>query len=718
MSAGPFLHALRTGSPKAAEESPAAPTLPPVHSVVSATGREPLLVAQATDVPAGGAIWAPTGAQGKPIRLAQDPQLPPPAPSTPAVPAEIFQDALIDPKVAVDPLYGASGAGEPVNLLPGSASAEYRYFRQNLSGAIANTYTEQGVSVEARQETRSLGRFEARGTFTSADNEGPFGNPFDGGNYANLTQRDFALTDRWLMTNELGHLRARVPELLSQGYRIRLPEPLVQGLSSETRTADTTIRVAGGTLGTYQGRTFPVFSTAYSSGSAAGASASTRFNANWQGSVQYWQMNDADTTSGIRSFSTAAGSVRYAGSDQTSAQASVLWNDDGPFGMWLDGARRFGAWLNNAGLYRMDKDLTWIDRNAPVQNDIEGVYWRANTRSFRTSYSTGADWYRTNIANDSALPTRTNSYAFGNVGYTVDPTTNLGGFLSLGQDQVDGPGVNTSDFNVVVRGSGSRRFAVGTSTATLGVTNRSGDSPYMRNELNWDHYWNPASGFSTLRTGIAYIDQSRSTSDFTEVQLRGGFNWARNRVTTGLNAYYGNQTSPTIDSSRTTSVIANLGWHLAEAWRLGADFTYNHNALQVTNGAESRVTDKQVLVSVRYDAQWGRPESAIGLATGKLGRGAVRGLLFYDKNGNGLREPDEQGVPNVTISLDRGFNVETNASGEFSFDPVTSGQHEISVNVANIPLPWVIDENRRIWADVRPRETAIIEIPLIRIGPN
>jgi hypothetical protein len=164
--------------------------------------------------------------------------------------------------------------------------------------------------------------------------------------------------------------------------------------------------------------------------------------------------------------------------------------------------------------------------------------------------------------------------------------------------------------------------------------------------------------------------------------------------------------------------MASLGWQLADAWRVGADFTYNHNALQVTNGTESRVSDRQVLVSVRYDAAWGRPESTLGVTTGQQGRGTVRGILFYDKNGNNLRDPDERGVPNVTIYLDRGFSVETNANGEFSFDPVASGQHEISVNVANIPLPWVVDEQRRIWADVRLRETAVIEIPVIRIGPN
>jgi hypothetical protein len=625
---------------------------------------------------------------------------------------------LIDPAVPVDLPYGFVAPGMEAAILPGGASAEYRYFNQNTAGAVSNRYTEHGLTAEAHQDTRSFGRIEARGTFTSAENDGVFATGFDGGRYANLAQRDFALTGQWLMTNEVGHLRARVPELLSQGYRIRLPEPLLQGLSSETRTADTTVRVGGGTLGTYEGRTFPVFSTAYSSGSAAGASANTRINANWQGSAQFWQMNDADTFTGVRSFSSTAGSVRYTGADQTSTQANVLWNSDGALGLWLDGAKRVGAWLNNAGLYRMDRDLTWIDRNNPVLNDIEGIYWRGNTRSFRTSYSVGADWSRTNITDDATLPTRTTSYGFGNVGYLVDPTLNVSGFLLLGQDSVDGPGVETRDTNVTVRGSGSKRFAIGTSSFTLGVNNRSGDGAYTRTEANWDHYWNPIGNFSTVRAGIAYVEQTNSSSDFAETQLRGGLSWTWNRVTAGANAYLGYQTGDAVDSSRTTSLMASLGWQLADAWRVGADFTYNHNALQVTNGTESRVSDRQVLVSVRYDAAWGRPESTLGVTTGQQGRGTVRGILFYDKNGNNLRDPDERGVPNVTIYLDRGFSVETNANGEFSFDPVASGQHEISVNVANIPLPWVVDEQRRIWADVRLRETAVIEIPVIRIGPN
>lgn len=649
-----------------------------------------------------------------------EPQLLPPlATLTDPAPASAhYRDQLIDPSQPVDSALPTAPPGGVSPRLPGSASVEYRLFDERSKvDPSQRHYTEQGVAVAAQQETHGFGNFELHGVRTDVSRSDGLSN-FDGGAYLNVTQRDFALNDRWAMDNQFGHLRARVPQLLSQGYRIRLPEPLVKGMSSEIRDAETTVRVAGGTLGTYAGRTFPVFSTAFSSGSIAGVSASTRFDPNWEGSAQYWQVNNADTASGVRSFGSAAGSVRYVGGQQTSVQASILRNSEGALGLWFDGARRFGAWLNSAGVYRMDRDLTWIDRNNPVLSDIEGTYWRANTRSFRSSYSVGGDWYRTNIDNDPALATHNSTYGFGNIGYTIDPTLTLGGFFSLGQDTVDGSGAQARDSTVTVRGSGSKRFAAGTSTATLGLTDRSGDNPYTRIETNWDHQWNPIGRFSPVHAGIAYVEQSNSASDFTEVQVRGGFSWVRNHVTASVNAYLGNQTSDINGSGHTMSLTAGLRWNLARAWRLGADVTYNRNALQVTNGVESRVTDRQVLVSVRYDAAWGRPEPAVGLASGRLGRGAVRGILFYDKNGNGLREPDEPGVPNVTMYLDRGFSVETNANGEFNFEPVPSGQHEITVNVANIPLPWGLDENRKIWADVHPRETAVIEIPLTRIGPE
>jgi len=653
-----------------------------------------------------------------PIRLAQDPQLPPPAQAVVAEAADIYRDALIDPGTPVDPPFDAADAERRAGALPGAASAEYRYFSQKTSGDVSNTYTEKGMAVEARQDTLHMGRIEARAMYTSADNDGLFSNSFDGGQFANITQRDFALTDRWLMTNTLGDQRARVPNLLSQGYRIRLPEPTVRGVSSEARSGDTTFQVTGGTLGVLQGRTFPIFTTDFSSGSLTGASASTRLNPHWQASAQVLQMSDAQLALGKQDFSSAAGTVRYSGEEQTSLQASMLSNSDGPAGYWFDGTARAGALLNHLGYYRMDRDLAWIDRNNTILNDVQGIYWRGDTRTYRTSSSIGAEWSQSNVDHDNAAPTRTSTYAFGNRTYQWSPTFDIGGFLSIGRDEVDGGGIDTRNTTTTARGTAASRFTVGTSSWMLGVLNTSGSDTRTRYEGSWDHYWSPVGRFMGLRTGAAYYQQTNNDVDQSEWTARAGGTWNYNRLQAGLSANVGYLSGDTIESGRTTTVTAHLGWTIAQGWQAGADVTYNHNALEVSNGVESRITDRQIMLSLRYDMAWGREQFPVGYLNGKYGRGAIRGVLFYDKNGNGVRDPGEAGVPNVTVELDRGFSVQTNAQGEFNFNPVASGDHRISVNVANIPLPWSLDDRRPLTARVEPRQTAIVEIPLIQYGPN
>lgn len=656
--------------------------------------------------------------QVAPLRLAQDPQLPPPNTAAPAAAVVPYQDALIDPATPTDPPYDITAAERLADARPGAASAEYRYFNQRTTGDVSNKYTEQGVAIEARQDTSHYGRIDARAIYTSADNDGFFSNAFDGGQYANVTQRDFALTDRWLMTNELGDQRARIPGPLSQGYRIRLPEPTIRGASSEMRSGDTQFRVAGGDLGVLQGRTFPIFTTDFSSGSVVGASATTRLNPRWQASAQFLQMSDAATALGKEDFNSTAGTVRYDGEEQNSFQASLLSNNNGPKGYWLDGSARAGALLNHMGYYRMDRDLAWIDRNNTILNDVQGVYWRGDTRTYRTTSSIGAEWSQSNVDRDNASPTRTSEYFFGNRTYQWSPTLDIGGFLSAGRDEVDNSGIDTRNTTTTVRGTAAARFTSGTSSWMLGALDTSGTDSRTRYEGSWDHYWVPIGRFTGLRAGMAYYQQSNNDVDQSEWTARAGGSWNYDSLQAGLHTNFGYLSGDTIDRGRVTTVTALLGWSIAPGWQAGADLTYNHNALEVTNGVETRVTDRQIMFRVRYDTAWGREQFPVGYLNGKYGRGAIRGILFYDKNGNGLRDPGEAGVPNITIELDRGFSVQTNAQGEFSFNPVASGDHRLSVNVANIPLPWSLDDRRPIIARVEPRQTAIVEIPLIQYGPN
>lgn len=629
-----------------------------------------------------------------------------------------YLDPLIDPAVSTDPQLPVVSAQRAAGL-PGSASAEYRLFTQDTSGGADYRYREHGLATQLQQETASYGRFDLIAVLTGGDSDSPLPGSFTGGHYINLAQRDFALTSRLQMNTELGDIRARVPTLLSQGYYIRLPEPLVEGLSSEIRSARTSLRVTSGTLGTYQGRTFPVFTSDYSNGSATSLSGHHRINSEWQASLQLWDTNDVLTPTGTDSFSSMAGTVRYDRPDAGKAQVSVLHSSNGATGVWMDGEKRLARWQSNLGLYRMDPDLQWVDRNSTVLADTQGIYARTATRDQNSNTSLGMDWSQTNVDRNPLLSTRSSTNLFGNYYYQLTYDTSVNGYLGFSENRSSGAGVDLQDNTVTARGSASTRFATGTSAWQLGDAVRNGDNAYNRLDASWDYYWNTAAGFNGLRSGLSFAQQTGSINDFRQASVRAAANYSRNNANVGASLTYGYLDSDTIDSNRTASIVLSAGWRFATSWRLNADLTYNDNALVLTaTDRDTRVNDTQLLVSVRYDANWGRSMIPIGKSGGTYGYGSVRGVLFLDHNGNGVRDPGEPGAANVTIALDGGYTTETNGNGEFSFNPVPSGTHQLQVNVANVPLPWNLPDERAFDVMVNTREQSTLDIPLVSVRPN
>ncbi|MGE5241058.1 MAG: SdrD B-like domain-containing protein [Bacteroidota bacterium] len=651
------------------------------------------------------------------IQLAEAPQLPPPAPEAKAVRDE-YLDPLIDPSIGVDPKTALSSRERTGRSLPGLASIEYRYFDQNIHDGSGGVSIERGVAAQVQQDTENYGRFDMRAAFTNAGSSGIVSSDFNGGHYVNIAQRNFAVTDHWLMNNEIGDIRARSPELFTTSGYIRLPEPLIEGASAELRSPDAVFRVSGGTLGTYQGRTFPVFSTDFSNGSAASVGVSYRLAPQWQAAAQTWQTRNALTVTGADSHGSTAAAVRFDGRDSGKAQLSVLGSDSGAHGVWMDGEKRFAGWLHNLSLYRMDPNLQWVDRNTAVLSDMQGASWRTSTRSVNTYTVLGADTSENNLDHNPATATTRFASVYGNVGYQVSDALSLTGYLLRGGQSTSGAGMDTQDSITTAQGGVSKRFSSGTSSWLLGATNRSGDSGYKRTDASWDHYWNAQGGFNSLHGGVLYSRQTGSTNDFTEASVRGGAGWSLNRLNVSGSATFGKLTSNLIDSNHSSSLIFSLGWRLADAWRLGADLSYSQNLLTTTVAGELRVTDRQLMLSLRYDAGWGRSQSPVGHVNGTYGRGAIRGALFLDRNNNGVRDPGEPGVAGVTIYLDRGFSVETDANGGFSFDAVASGAHVVRFNTANVPLPWEPRDEKPLDVTVHTRETAVVEIPLVNLRPN
>lgn len=629
-----------------------------------------------------------------------------------------YLDPLIDPAVSVDPPLSMLSAQRAARL-PGFANAEYRLLTQNTSDSVNYRYREHGVATQLQQETTSYGRFDFIAALTNGEIDNPLPGRSTGGHFINLAQRDFALTNHLQMDTELGDIRARVPTLLTQGYFIRLPEPLIEGLSSEIRSKDTSLRVTSGKLGTYQGRTFPVFTSDYSNGSATSLSGNFRINPQWLTSLQLWDANNVLTATGTDSFTSMAGTLRYVSPDSSKAQLSVLHSSSGATGFWLDGEKRFIGWRYNLGLYRMDPNLQWVDRNTAVLTDTQGIYARTATRDQNSSTSLGMDWTQTNVDSNPLLSTRTSAILFGNYNYQLTYSTSVNGYLGLGDSRASGAGVDVHDTSVTARGSTSTRYSTGTSAWLLGDSVRSGSNAYNRLDASWDYYWNTTAGFSGLRNGLSFAQQTGSINDFRQASVRAAGNYSRNNGNVGASVTYGYLNSDTIDSNRSTSVVLSMGLRFAANWRMNADLTYNDNALFINSvNTETRISDTQLLVSLRYDANWGRSIIPMGKTNGAYGYGNVRGVLFLDQNGNGVRDAGEPGVPNVTIALDGGYTTETNGNGEFSFNPVPSGTHQLQVNVANVPLPWNLPQERPFDVNVNAREQSTLDIPLVSMRPN
>jgi hypothetical protein len=638
-----------------------------------------------------------------------------------ANPLPAYLDQLIDPNIGDEPGIGMTTAASTGGL-PGGTTIEYRGFYDDMRGTMVGSYKEQGVGIDVRRDSDSFGRFELRSAFTDARGDGFSTGNFDGGRSVNLAQRDFALTDTWLMNNQVGHIRARIPEMFWQDSYIRLPEPLVEGASSDLSSPGASFRIASGTLGIYQGRTFPVFTTDFSSGRATGASGTFRLNPYWDASAVAWQSSQVTTTyDGIQDFTSLAGGLRYANRDRgNKAQINWLSNNNGRAGMWFDGETRVAGWIHDAGVYRMDPKLQWIDANSPILMDTQGLYWRGATRSFDHSAGLGADWSQTNVNNDALVPRRTNANAFGTLGSRVTPAFDVTAYMGIGQENVTGAGTDTKAHTIAGRGSASSRHDSGVSTLTLGRADRYGNNEYSRLDASWDYLWNPFASFSGLRAGIAYARQTGSTNDFSQTSARVGATWSYNSLSLSGNASYGNVSGGSVDSNVTSTAGMAMAWQFAPNWQLSSDITYNQNALVLVgppnHPIETRIGDTLVFVRLRYDASWGRPEPLVGASNSKLGHGAVRGILFMDKNGNGLRDADEPGVPHVTIYLDGGSSIETNANGEFAFNRVASGDHHLQIDVANVPLPWSVNEEKPLVVTVEPRETERVDIPLVQPG--
>ena len=88
----------------------------------------------------------------------------------------------------------------------------------------------------------------------------------------------------------------------------------------------------------------------------------------------------------------------------------------------------------------------------------------------------------------------------------------------------------------------------------------------------------------------------------------------------------------------------------------------------------------------------------------------IRGVLYLDTNGNGIRDGGESGAAHVVVMLDGKFTTPTNSQGAFEFPAVAAGAHSITVLADDLPLPWTLEPERKFNAPVTTRGNTRIDI--------
>jgi hypothetical protein len=324
-----------------------------------------------------------------------------------------------------------------------------------------------------------------------------------------------------------------------------------------------------------------------------------------------------------------------------------------------------------------------------------------------------------NVDSVSTLPkTRTrNILVTGN--RRINSKTGLGGTITLlaidARNKTAGEDSSRDRISVFL----SRNFVIGNSRLEVfgsDIDNQGDEgSDYG---IIWDQDWDYSRTLSLSTTlsheNVSDIDdetQRDSASLLFRHQPVPQFNWNGNLSYTRI----GNDSS-----SDTDNYSASLGmlWRFHKDWDARFDYTFSRAEQNISLFPEDELSEDThtVLLSIRHTRKTGRKAVASGASTGHEGFGEIRGVVFFDENRDGQRQAGERAASGIFVYLDRRTPRVTDNEGAFSFDPVSAGEHTLSIAVEDLPLPWGLDDERPQSVYVKPRGEAVHEFALTRIN--
>ena len=675
--------------------------------------------------PTGTTIPAPAAA------TARAPPLEPPVPAAKETPlaAPVAPSAAAAPDVQAAPasrpapyvdrlMAGAPSAEEEAreeakqdDANPGlrTMAAELRTEHRDVTG-LGNSDT-QALRLRLSRETERWGDFtlEGQAAHVHGPADGPGGQRTRGS--ATLYHDNFALTRDFIASSALGVIRPSLPNWLSTSYRVLIAPSLLEGASTTIASPTQEFRVAAGQLGRYAGTAIQEFER--TSGSQASASYTQRLGNDWQVGGAAITTHGSDAVSDHSAASLAVQRGLSPTGDGVKLQAAVTDHGDGA--AWLDAQTRSGRLTQRFGAYYADPDFRFGE-NATTR-DVRGVYWRGDYRVTGNFYGAGVEAVQENLRHDPARGGTESVGVFGNVALRLDRNTQVGGGLSLRDENArvaTGIDRQTGTVNAFV----SHRWDLGQSRLdwNLYESRPKALTTERTQTANWNQDWPVLFGVE-VNTLIGFSDErlaDRHTKRrLASLGLRGPF-WGNVRWNTTLTAVDVDQPP---SSERNYNATAGIDWNISPEWTLQLYWYRNQIQPGPDNGLLPFNRESTVQLNVRYESTYGAPYPRVGGIGGRSGAGAISGSVFFDENGDGARGPNERGAPGVVLILDERQSVVTDNEGRFRFGLVPAGRHRVRIVVERVALPWGLEDEspRELAVDVRG--DARLEVGLTRIAP-
>jgi len=580
------------------------------------------------------------------------------------------------------------------------------------AGGSSSSFTEDGIVAKSQWETAAYGTWSLDASARTGGNDSPL--EAGQGGIVSLRQRGMPFDGDWLADNALGDLNAPDIGLARLQPRFYLPTGSMQGLTTEWYgPSDLQIVAGGGVPGVYDGILVPDFHTLDGSTATAGAQWSPA--PHWTVGGQFIEAHDVNLVVGTAIDNTPlltsnTGLLTAAWADGGERVQMNLLDGDvrgtaNALGGWVDGSITQGRIVQNAGIFRIDPNVTW--GNQLIANDVQGGYYRYSYQNRQWLVDAGVD----EVRSVSGLGTNT-TFLTGDTRYQILRDWGVGGVANAGlSDGANGWSVEGYVDHLNTWGTGrAQADYAGTPT---------GDDT----TLTLDQTWTMPAGIR-LSTS-AYV--SRITGAITGSA-------EQNSTVLGLSVYGGGQLTSrlgvegnvrwatTVQGQAAPGVYSNVAvtYQLSQNWKIL--FTYydteisSWSPLTVVSPLTPPVAtsipsmrEKGIFLTLRYQRAAGTHFAPLGGAPG-AGSGEIAGIVYLDANNNGRPDAGEAGAPNVTVMLDGRFSVQTDAGGRFDFPVVATGRHVITVISDNLPLPWTLANDGRTQVEVTTRNRTEISI--------